>query len=343
MAPFNDRFLRACRREPVDVTPVWFMRQAGRSLPEYRELRGDTDVLTIARTPELAAEIVIQPVRRHGVDAAILFGDIMSPIDGIGIPVKIVRNQGPTLAEPFRGEADLARLRPLEPETDVPHVLETIRLLQKELEVPLVGFAGAPFTVASYLIEGEPSRAHLRTKALMHGEPDVWRRLMEALAGITLTYLRAQVEAGAQAIQLFDSWAGALDPADYERHVLPHSRYILEGLAGLGVPRIHFGVGTGELLPLMRDAGADVVGVDWRVQLDAAWGRIGHATAVQGNLDPAALLAPWEVIEEKALDVLARAGGRDGHVFNLGHGVLPDTDPDVLTRLTAFVHERSAT
>ncbi|HEX2030058.1 MAG TPA: uroporphyrinogen decarboxylase [Actinomycetota bacterium] len=336
-----DRFLRACRREPVDRTPVWFMRQAGRYLPEYRSLRGDTDVLTLTRDPQAAAEVALQPVRRLGVDAAILFSDIMVPVAAVGIDVRIVRDQGPTLAEPFRSDVDVARLRPLEPEDDIPFTLETIRILRKELEVPLIGFAGAPFTIASYLIEGRPSRDHARTKALMHGEPRTWERLMEALSSLMLDYLRAQVEAGVQAVQLFDSWAGALDRDDYERVVLPWSRRIFEGLAGAGVPLIHFGTGTGELLDLMRSAGADVVGVDWRVPLDRAWERIGPDAAVQGNLDPAACLGPWEAVERKALDVLRRAGGRPGHVFNLGHGVLPQTPPEHLERLVALVHERT--
>jgi uroporphyrinogen decarboxylase len=339
----RERFLRACRGEQVDATPVWFMRQAGRYLPEYRELRGDADVLTLTRDPEAAAEIALQPVRRMDVDAAILFSDIMVPVAAVGVDVRIVANQGPTLAEPFAGRADLERLRPLEPEADVPYTLETIRILRERLEVPLIGFAGAPFTLASYLIEGQPSRDHVRTKTLMHTEPATWDALMERLADrVVLPYLRAQVAAGVQAVQLFDSWAGALDPEDYREHVLPHSRRILDGLRDSGVPLIHFGTGTGELLPMMREAGADVVGVDWRTPLDVAWGRIGVDSGIQGNLDPAALLGPWEVVERKAMAVLDRAGGRPGHVFNLGHGVLPGTQPEHLERLVDLVHERSA-
>jgi uroporphyrinogen decarboxylase len=294
----------------------------------------------MCRTPELAAEIAMLPVRRYDVDAAILFCDIMVPLAGIGIDVRIVKNQGPTVAEPFRTASDVARIRALEPELDVPYVLETIRLLRKELEVPLIGFAGAPFTMASYLIEGGPSRDHVHTKELMHGEPATWERLMTSLGELVLTFLRHQIEAGAQAVQLFDSWAGALDPDDYERFVLPTSRRILEGLADLGVPRIHFGVGTGELLPLMRAAGADVVGVDWRVPIDRAWELVGTDVGVQGNLDPAACLGPWETVERKAEEVLRRAGGRPGHVFNLGHGVLPETPPETLDRLVNLVHDR---
>jgi uroporphyrinogen decarboxylase len=339
----RDRFLRACRGEPVDATPVWFMRQAGRYLPEYRRLRGDTDVLTLTRDPSAAAEVALQPVRRMDVDAAILFSDIMVPVAAVGVDVRIVANQGPTLDDPFRSEADLARLRPLEPGADVPYTLETIRILLGDLDVPLIGFAGAPFTLASYLVEGKPSRDHLRTKALMHREPSTWDRLLDALTdGVVLPYLRAQVEAGVHAVQLFDSWAGALDPDDYRERVLPWSRRIFQGLRGAGVPLIHFGTGTGELLAMMREAGADVVGVDWRTPLDVAWDRIGHDAGIQGNLDPGALLAPWEVVERKAEAVLRRAAGRPGHVFNLGHGVIPDTPPEYLDRLVDLVHERTA-
>ena len=339
----RERFLRACRGEQVDATPVWFMRQAGRYLPEYRKLRGDADVLTLTRDPEAAAEVALQPVRRMDVDAAILFSDIMVPVAAVGVDVRIVANQGPTLAEPFAGRKDLDRLRPLEPEADVPYTLETIRILRERLEVPLIGFAGAPFTLASYLIEGQPSRDHVRTKTLMHTEPATWDALMERLADrVVLPYLRAQVAAGVQAVQLFDSWAGALDPEDYREHVLPHSRRILDGLRDSGVPLIHFGTRTGELLPMMREAGADVVGVDWRTPLDVAWERVGLDSGIQGNLDPAALLGPWEVVERKAIAVLDRAGGKPGHVFNLGHGVLPATPPEHLARLVDLVHQRSA-
>jgi len=339
----RERFLLACRREPVDATPVWFMRQAGRYLPEYRKLRGDTDVLSLTRNPEAAAEVALQPVRRMDVDAAILFSDIMVPVAAIGVDVRIVANQGPTLDRPFRTDADLERLRPLEPSEDIPYTLETIKILLGELDVPLIGFAGAPFTLASYLIEGRPSRDHLRTKALMHREPETWRAMMVALTEhVVLPYLRAQVNAGVHAIQLFDSWAGTLDPDDYHDHVLPWSRRILEGLRDAGVPLIHFGTGTGELLGMMREAGADVVGVDWRTTLDAAWERIGHDAGIQGNLDPVALLGPWEVVERKALLVLARAARRPGHVFNLGHGVPPEAPPEHLQRLVDLVHQRTA-
>jgi len=338
----NDRFLRACRRQAVDRTPVWFMRQAGRYLPEYRELRGDRDILETCRSPELAAVITLQPLRRMEVDAAILFSDIMVPVAGAGIEVRIAPGVGPVVAEPIRSASDVDRLRPLEPETDVPFVLEAVRMLRKDLSVPLIGFAGGPFTLASYLVEGRPSRTHERTKALMHGEPETWGRLMTALGRVVLTHLRAQIEAGVQAVQVFDSWVGALDPDDYARFVLPTMRDVFAGLAETGVPTIHFGVGTGELLGLMRKAGGDVVGVDWKVPLDAAWERVGHDVGIQGNLDPAVCLAPWKAVQRKALDILDRAHGRPGHIFNLGHGALPSTPPDTLRRVVDLVHERTA-
>jgi len=337
----SDRFLRACRREPVDRTPVWFMRQAGRYLPEYRTLRGDRDILETCRDPSQVVELTLQPLRRMPLDAAIVFSDIMVPLAGIGVPVRIEPGRGPVVDEPIRSSDDVARLRAFEPEDDAPEVAEAIRLLRKELEVPLIGFAGAPFTLASYLVEGGSSRGLERTKALLFGDPVTWGRLMEALAAIVVTHLRAQVAAGAQALQLFDSWVGALSPDAYERAVQPHVRRVFDGCRDLGVPTIHFGVGTGELLPLMRDAGGDVIGVDHRVPLDRGWERVGADRAVQGNLDPAALLAPWEVVEREASVVLERAAMRDGHVFNLGHGVLPGTDPDVLARLVDLVHERT--
>ena len=334
-------FLRACRREPVPHTPVWFMRQAGRSLPEYRELRGTGSILDAIHTPDLATEITLQPVRRHGVDAAVLFSDIVVPIQAVGFGVDVVPGTGPVVEDPFAGAADLDRLRPLEPEADLPYVLETVRNLVDELKVPLIGFAGAPFTVASYLIEGRPSRTYEKTKAMMLGEPELWAALIDRLADLALGFLRAQVAAGASAVQLFDSWAGALTPQQYEAHVLPASRKVFAGLADLGVPRVHFGVGTGELLGLFADAGADVVGVDWRVPIDAGWERIGFDKGVQGNLDPAACLAPWPAVEREVVGVLERIAGRPGHIFNLGHGVLPETDPTVLTRIVELVHERT--
>ena len=339
LAAVNDRLLRAARRQPTDRTPVWFMRQAGRYLPEYRAVRGDRDILETCRHPDLVVELTLQPLRRMPLDAAIVFSDIMVPLAAIGLPIRVAQGEGPIVEDPIRCEADLARLRPLEPEADEPELLEAIRLVVAELEVPLIGFAGGPFTLASYLIEGGPSKDHARTKALMLGEPAVWERLMGALAELCVAHLRAQVEAGARAVQLFDSWIGALEPEDYERAVLPHARRIFEGVADLGVPAIHFGVGTAELLALVADAGAQVVGADWRVPLDRAWERVGAERAIQGNLDPAACLAPWEAVRAKALRVLERAGGRPGHIFNLGHGVLPQTPPETLGRLVELVHE----
>ncbi len=340
----TDRLVRALRREPVDRTPVWFMRQAGRYLPEYRELRGDRDILETIRRPEEAVEITLQPLRRMPVDAAILFSDIVVPLVAVGVPIRVEPGRGPVLDEPFRSAGDLASLRPLEPEVDEPYTLEAIRALQKELDVPLIGFAGAPFTLASYLVEGGPSRDHARTKALLWSEPAVWDGLMRALVDIVVVHLGAQVAAGASALQVFDSWVGALAPDTYRTAVQPHMRRLFDGVRDLGVPVIHFGVGTGELLGDMAEAGGDAIGVDARVPIDVAWDRVGGpgARAVQGNLDPAALFAPWEVVEAQAIDVLARAGGRDGHVFNLGHGVLPDTPVETLQRLVDLVHERTA-
>jgi uroporphyrinogen decarboxylase len=336
-------FLRACRSEATETLPVWFMRQAGRALPEYRARRGPGSILDAIRQPELAAELTLQPVRRYGVDAAILFSDIVVPVAALGFGVDIRPGTGPVVTEPFRSARDLARLRVLEPEADTPYVLETIRLLTKELAplgTPLIGFAGAPFTVASYLIEGAPSRDYRHTRALMTEDPTLWAQLLDVLADIALASLRSQVAAGVSAIQLFDSWAGALTAEEYAASVLPASRRVLEGLADTGVPRIHFGVGTGHLLPLMASAGADVVGIDWRVPLDEARLRLGPAYAVQGNLDPTLCLGPWDGVQAAAADVIARGGGR-GHIFNLGHGVLPDTDPDILEQLVAFVHDQT--
>ncbi len=319
---------------------MWFMRQAGRSLPEYRAARGEGSMLDAIASPDLATEITLQPVRRYGVDAAILYSDIVVPVHAIGFGVDVVPGTGPVVDRPFASKADLDRLRPLEPDVDTPYVVETVRNLVSELgDVPLIGFAGAPFTVASYLIEGRPSRTYARTKALMLGEPDLWAALLDRLADLAVASLRSQIEAGASAVQLFDSWAGALAPADYRRSVLPASRKVFDGVADLGVPRIHFGVGTGELLALLRDAGADVVGVDWRVPLDEARRRVGEGTALQGNLDPAVLGAPWEVVAERTRQVLRDNGGHPAHVFNLGHGVTPDVDPAVLERVTDLVHE----
>jgi uroporphyrinogen decarboxylase len=317
------------------------MRQAGRYLPEYRELRGDRDVLDAVRHPDLAAEITLQPLHRFEVDAAILFSDIMVPLEATGIGVRIEPGRGPLVDAPFRSSADVGRVRPLEAEADVAHVLEAIRLLRKELRVPLIGFAGAPFTLAAYLVEGGPSRTHERTRAFMRTEPVAWRSLMERLGDLTVEYLRAQVEAGAQAVQVFDSWVGSVSLDDYVAHLQPIVRSIFERISALGVPTIHFGVGTGELLGAMRLAGGDVIGVDWRVPLDLAWERIGLDRGVQGNLDPVAMLGPWEDLAAETRLVLARAAGRAGHVFNLGHGVLPQTPVENVQRVVDLVHGES--
>ncbi|HZQ87492.1 MAG TPA: uroporphyrinogen decarboxylase [Acidimicrobiales bacterium] len=332
-------FLRACRLQPASHRPVWFMRQAGRSLPEYRAIRERASMFEIMRDPALTAEVTLQPVRRLGVDAAILFSDIVAPLDAIGVDVDIKPGVGPVFGRPVRTAADLAQLRPLEPDADMPWVADAVKQLVAELgDIPLIGFAGAPFTVASYLVEGGPSRTYVHTKTLMRTNPALWRTLLDTLADISLASLRAQITAGASAVQVFDSWAGTLSAADYEAYVLPSSKRIFDGLADLGVPRIHFGVGTGELLGLLAAAGADVVGVDWRVPIEVARTRIGPGKAVQGNLDPVLCLAPWEVVEAAARDVLASAGEAPGHIFNLGHGVLPEIDPDTLKRLVDLVH-----
>ncbi|MFI6496506.1 uroporphyrinogen decarboxylase [Nonomuraea typhae] len=328
--------MRACRRQPVPHTPVWYMRQAGRSLPEYLKVREGIPMLTSCATPDLIVEITLQPIRRYGVDAAIFFSDIVVPVKAVGVDLDIKPGVGPVIADPIRDRKGLEALRPLTPD-DVPYVTESITALVGELgATPLIGFAGAPFTLASYLIEGGPSKNHDRTKAMMYGEPALWHALMERLTDIVLEHLRIQIRAGASAIQLFDSWVGAVAPDDYREFILPHTQRIFAGVAE--VPRIHFGVGTGELLGVLGEAGPDVVGVDWRVPLDEAARRVGPGKALQGNLDPAILLAPWEVVERRALDILRRGREAEGHVFNLGHGVLPSTDPDQIKRLTELVH-----
>jgi uroporphyrinogen decarboxylase len=338
--PAVSPFLSACRRESVSRVPVWFMRQAGRSLPEYRAVRAEVPMLEACRTPDLVCELTLQPVRRHGVDAAILFSDIVVPLAAAGIDLDIKPGVGPVVAKPVGSMADVAAIRPLHAE-DVDFIAEAVGLLVRELgDTPLIGFAGAPFTLASYLIEGGPSRTHAKTKALMYGAPAVWHALCERLAGMTLEFLRVQAGAGAAAVQLFDSWVGALSEADYRRYVLPHSAVVLHGMAEEfpELPRIHFGVGTGELLGAMAEAGATVMGVDWRIPLDSATTRLGPDVALQGNLDPCVLLAPWPVIEVEVRRVVAQGRAAPGHIFNLGHGVLPETDPEVLSRVVDLVH-----
>jgi uroporphyrinogen decarboxylase len=334
--PADGPFLRACRGEPVPHVPVWFMRQAGRSLPEYRLVRAGVGMLESCLRPDLVTEITLQPVRRYGVDAAILFSDIVLPLRAAGVDLDIQPGIGPVVADPVRTPSAVDSLPQLD-EDAVGPVAEAVHSLVGELgATPLIGFAGAPFTLASYLVEGGPSREHARTKALMYGDEATWHRLADRLARIARTFLEVQVRAGVRAIQLFDSWAGVLSAEDYERYVLPHSRTVFEGVPD--VPRIHFGVGTGELLGLMASAGATVVGVDWRVPLDEAAKRVPAGTVLQGNLDPATALAPWSVVADRARDVLRRGAAADGHIFNLGHGVLPDTDPGVLERLVHLVH-----
>lgn len=314
------------------------MRQAGRSLPEYRRLKEDHSILDLCRKPDLATEVTLQPVRRLGVDAAILFSDIVVPLMGLGIEVDIVPGVGPVFGDPLREKGDVDRVRQLDAEADVPFVLETIRQLVTELEVPLIGFSGAPFTLACYLIEGGPSKDHARTKALMYSDPSTWSDLMMRLAEMILAYARAQVAAGAQAIQLFDSWIGVVGRDDFDAHVKPAVAHILDGLQDLDVPRIYFGLAAGELLSSFGSLGADVIGIDWRIPLDEARERIGSDVAVQGNLDPATCLASTAVLDARAQEVLRRGGGA-GHVFNLGHGVLPQTDPAVLSHLVELVHD----
>ena len=337
-------FLAACRLDHLDErVPVWFMRQAGRSLPEYRAVRDGIPMLTSCTQPDLVTEITLQPVRRYGVDAAIFYSDIMVPLKAVGVDLDIVPGVGPVIAQPFRTAADLDRLRALEP-GDVPYVTEAVSHLVTELgPVPLIGFAGAPFTLASYLVEGGPSKDYARTKSMMVSEPQLWHRLCSRLAEISAGFLRAQIAAGASAVQLFDSWAGSLSAADYGQFVQPHSAAVLERVGDLEVPRIHFGVGTSELLAQMGAAGADVVGVDWRLPLAEASRRIGPTYAVQGNLDPALLSAPWPVLAERVREVLRSGAAAPGHVFNLGHGVPPTADPEVLGRIVSLVQSEGAT
>jgi len=333
--------VRAARREQVEHRPVWFMRQAGRSLPEYRTIRERYDLFTICQNPELCAEVTSQPVRRLGVDGAVLFADIMLPVKfGLGVELRLVDGVGPVVEHPITGQADIDRLQRRAPDEAVPFVLDTIRLLRKELppQVAVIGFGGAPFTLAGYLIEGKPSREFLKTKAMMYGQPAIWHSLMERLSELVKEYLLAQVAAGAQVVQLFDSWVGALSPDDYRRYVLPYTMAIFAALKAAAAPTIHFATGAAGLLPLLRDAGGDVMGVDWRIDLGDAWRAIGYERGIQGNLDPAVLLAPWPVIEDGARRVIEAAGNRPGHIFNLGHGVLPDSPVAHLQRLVEFVH-----
>ncbi|MEX0626011.1 MAG: uroporphyrinogen decarboxylase [Chloroflexota bacterium] len=336
------RFLAALRHEQPDATPVWFMRQAGRALADYRRLRERYPILTLAKTPELCAEVTLMPVRTFGVDAAVLFADIMLPLEPMGVSLEIQPDLGPIIHNPVRSAADVDRLRLIEPAEEVGFVMEAIRLVRGELagKQAVIGFSGSPFTLACYLIEGRPSRDYAIAKAFMYREPGAWHALMEKLAEVVIRYLNAQVAAGAQVVQLFDSWVGALSPADYVIYVQPHVARIFAEVHD--VPTIHFGTGTAALLEVMAEAGGDTIGVDHRQLLDAAWARIGLERGIQGNLDATRLLAGWDATRDGALDVLRRAANRPGHIFNLGHGVLPDTDPALLTRLVEFVHTESA-
>ncbi len=334
------RFLAACRRENTDVTPVWFMRQAGRYMPEYRALRERYGLLEMMRTPELAAQVTLLPTRL-GVDALILFADILLPLEAMGLGLRFVPGRGPILERPVRSCEDVRHLYPVDVHEMLGYVLETIRLVRSEVDGrwPLIGFAGAPFTLASYAIEGGSSRHYLYTKRLMYSDPQAWRALMEVITDVTIAYLRAQVQAGAQAVQLFDSWVGALSPQDYREYVLPYTQRIFNALADLNVPRIHFATGTAGMLSLLREAGGDVISVDWRVELGCAWAQIGYDRAIQGNLDPAILLAPRDVIAQQVRRIIEQANGRPGHIFNLGHGILPQTPVDHVAMVVDLVHE----
>jgi uroporphyrinogen decarboxylase len=336
----NDRFLKACRREPVDVTPVWFMRQAGRYMADYRELRRRYSLLEICRQPDLAVAVTLQPVEVIDVDAAILFSDLLVPFTPMGLDFDFVKGEGPSIENPIRSAADVDRLQRFEPREALGHVLESIRLLREELtgRVPLIGFGGAPFTLAAYAIEGGPSTSYARTKAFMYSQPEAWHRLCDRFATMMADYLKAQVEAGVQALQVFDSWAGALGRADYREFALPHTKTIFDTLKDVGVPTIHFGVNTTAILREIREAGGDVIGLDWRQPLDEGWAVIGHDRGVQGNLDPTLLLGPEDRLLAGADDVLRRAGGRAGHIFNLGHGVLPNTPLERVQALARHVH-----
>lgn len=335
----NDRFLRACQRQPVDATPVWFMRQAGRYMAEYRAIREKHSLLEICYQPELAAEVTLQPVRALGVDAAILFADILLPVIPLGLGLEFAKGEGPLIGKPVRTLEDVMAMRPVHAEADLGYVMEAIRILRGQLNVPLIGFCGAPFTVASYIIEGGSSREFLKTKTMMYSAPDVWQALMNKLSNILADYLVAQIGAGAQAVQIFDSWVGALSPQDYENFVLPYSQKVLQAAKALNVPVIHFGTNTTTLLPLMKRAGGDVIGLDWRIPLDDGWALLGHDVAVQGNLDPALLFAPRSEIKKRVHDILRRADGHPGHIFNLGHGILQHTPVENVKAVVDMVHE----
>lgn len=336
------RFLKACRREPVDCTPVWLMRQAGRYMSEYREVRNRVPFLTMCKTPELAAEVTLQPVEKLGVDAAILFADILLPLEPMGVQIEFAQNEGPVIHNPIRTLADAKTLRLIEPEEDVSFVLEAVKLVRQKLNgrVPLIGFSGAPFTLASYIVEGGHSQNYIYIKSMMYNDPSTYHTLMDKVTQVVTRYLNAQIRAGAQAVQLFDSWMGCLSPRDYEEFVLPHTQRVIQELES-GVPVIHFATGSSAFLELMKKAGGDVIGVDWRIDLDVAWQRLGYNVAIQGNLDPVVLFASPEEIKRRVKDILERAGGRPGHIFNLGHGVLPKTPVENVIAMVEAVHKYS--
>ena len=341
MNEIKSRFLRACYRLPVDATPVWFMRQAGRYMAEYRAIREKFTLLEMVERPEIAAEVTLQPVKAHGVDAAILFADILLPVVPMGFNLKFVKNKGPQIDNPFRREEDLKRIQKIKAGVDLGHVMEAIRILRQELsdEVALIGFSGAPFTVGSYIIEGGPSKEYHHVKSLMYNYPEVWGEFMSLVSDCLTDYLTSQIEAGAQAVQVFDSWVGVLSPSDYQQYVLPHSQKMIRAVKTKDVPVIHFGTNTTSLLPLMKEAGSDVIGLDWRIPLDEGWKLLGEDVAIQGNLDPIALFAPREVLGEKVKDVLKQADGKPGHIFNLGHGISQFTNPEQVKTVVDMVHE----
>jgi len=338
MKPYNDRFLKACRAEVVDRTPIWLMRQAGRYMPEYRQLREKHAMLDVCRDAELSAHVTMMPLERYELDAAILFSDITMPFFGMGVGFELKTGVGPVIEQPLRTVADVKKLKLFESEQELPFIREAIQILRRKLHVPLIGFAGAPFTLAAYMIEGHPTRDFKNTRAFMYSQPEAWHALMEVLAQNTLNYLSMQARAGAQALQIFDSWVGGLHPDVYREYLLPHMRYIFDGLSCFDIPVIHFGTGTACLLEIMHEAGGDVMGIDWRTPLDWAWQKFDYSVPIQGNLDPAVLLGPQDQLEQETKKILDETQGRNGFIFNLGHGVLPGTDPENVSRLIDIVH-----
>jgi uroporphyrinogen decarboxylase len=336
-----ERFLKAVALEPVDCRPVWFLRQAGRYMAEYRAIRQRYRLLDMFKTPEIAAQVTLQPIRAFSVDAAIIFADILLPLEGMGVGFEFAEGEGPVIHRPVRTRADADRLRVADPEADLGYVLQSLEMVKAEVDgrVALIGFAGAPFTLASYMIEGGSSRSFLLTKRMMYEQEEAWHTVMTKLVDTLAGFLSAQYLAGAQVVQLFDSWVGCLSPADYRDYVLPHTRRLFDALKRGGIPSVHFGTANADLLPLMRQAGGDIIGIDWRTNLDDAWQRVGAGVGVQGNLDPATLFAPWDVIAKRAKEILDRTAGRPGHIFNVGHGILPGTPVDAVRRLADFVHE----